>query len=306
MKQKSFFIGVDSGGTKLEILITDEKKKVIHDGIYPSCHYSVHGAEKTSTALSQTILDVIKKKKLKISGCLGIAFGIAGARQDFDRAQLQRLFIKKIGIKNITVVTDAMNAITGAFEGRDGIILIAGTGSVLYGKHNGKMIRVGGWGRILGDQGSGFIIGREGLRQLVKEYDHRPLTKNESVFSKLVKKEFGMKQENIVDMVFAQNFEIQRACVLVIKAAQKNDKPYKKIVIDAADDLLQQIGLYLKLSSIRSKIDIAFIGSLIENKNILSDTLKKGVKRNFKNVNIVKKKSKPTMGAIHIAMKGSV
>jgi len=305
MKQKSFFVGVDSGGTKLEVLITDEHKKVIHEGIYPSCHYSVHGAEKTSTELSNVILNVIKTKKLKLTDCLGMAFGIAGARQEFDRAKLQKLFVKKIGVKNITVVTDAMNAITGAFSGDDGIILIAGTGSVLYGKHNDKLIRVGGWGRILGDQGSGFIIGREGLRELVKEYDHKPLTKKESVFSKLVRKEFGMKQENIVDMVFAQKFEIQRACECVIKAAHKNDKPYKKIVVDAADDLLQQIGLYIKLSKIRTKINIAFIGSLIENKNILSDTLKKGIKRNFKNVNIVKKKSKPTMGAIHIAMKGS-
>lgn len=299
---KKYFIGIDSGGTKFDIVITDAKKKVIYRSKYPSCHYSVHGAEKTAEVLSGYVRKSIKKKGLKLENCGGICFGIAGAREEFDRKKLARLFKKKLKVKNITVTTDAKNAITGAFDGGDGIILIAGTGSVLYGKYKGKLNRVGGWGRILGDQGSGFIIGREGLRELVKEYDERELGRKESILSKLVKKRFGIVKKNIVDKVFAKHFEIQRVCECVIEAAEKKDKVCLKIVKQSAEDLLENIKLYIKLAGIKSNIEIAFIGSVIENDNLLSKTLKNGIKKNLKNVEIVLKRNEPTMGAIQIAM----
>lgn len=301
-QNKKFYVGVDSGGTKFEIIITDFLKRIIYSAKYPSCHYSVHGAEKTAETLSGYVFDSVKKAKLNIQDCSGICFGIAGAREEFDRDKLKRLFLKKLRIKNISVVTDAKNAITGAFNGNDGIILIAGTGSVLYGKHKGQLHRIGGWGRILGDQGSGFIIGREGLRELVKEYDERAIGRGESIFAKLVKKRFGITKETIVDKVFAHHFEIQRVVESVIDAAEKKDKMCLKIINEAAEDLLNHVKLYIKTAKIKNGIEIAFIGSLIENKNILSEKLKKGIRKNFKNVRIIKKKNEPTMGAIMIAM----
>lgn len=299
---KKYFIGIDSGGTKFEIVITDSEKKILYKGKYPSCHYSVFGAEKTTEVLSGYIKASLRKKGLKIENCAGICFGIAGAREDFDRKKLTKLFKKILKINNVTVVTDAKNAITGAFNGCDGIILIAGTGSVLYGKYKGKLNRVGGWGRILGDQGSGFIIGREGLRELVKEYDERPLRKSESIFSELVRKRFGITSKNIVDKVFAQHFEIQRVVECVIEAAERKDAACLKIVKQAAADLLGNITLYLKLAGVKGKIEIAFIGSVIENDNILSRTLRNGIKKNLRNVKIVPKKNESVMGAIQIAM----
>ena len=299
---KKYFIGIDSGGTKFEIVITDPQKKVLYKGKYPSCHYSVHGAEKTVEVLSGYVLKSVRKKGLKKENCAGICFGLAGAREEFDRKKLAKLFKAKLKIKNITVVTDAKNAITGAFNGGDGIILIAGTGSVLYGKYKGKLNRVGGWGRILGDQGSGYIIGQKGLRELVKEYDERELGREESILSRLVKKKFGIEKKNIVDKVFDKHFEIQLVCESVIEAAEKKDKICLQIVKQAADDLLANIKLYLKLANVKDKIEIAFIGSVIETDNILSQRLINAIKKNLKKVTIIKKKNEPTMGAIHIAM----
>jgi N-acetylglucosamine kinase-like BadF-type ATPase len=299
---KKFYIGIDSGGTKFEIVITDENKKKLYSGKYPSCHYSVFGAEKTAEVITGYIRKSLKHKGLKLNDCAGICLGLAGAREEFDRKKLAKLFKNKLKVKNLTVVTDAMNAITGAFDGDDGIILIAGTGSVLYGKYKGKLNRVGGWGRILGDQGSGFIMGREGLREVAKEYDERRIGRKESILSKLVNKRFGITPGNIVDKVFAQQFEVQRVFECVVEAAEKKDKACIKILKQGAEDLLDNIKLYLKLANVKDKIEIAFVGGVIENDNILSHTLKKGIKKNLKKVTIVKKKNEPTMGAIQIAM----
>jgi N-acetylglucosamine kinase-like BadF-type ATPase len=299
---KKYFIGIDSGGTKFDIIITEINKKILFIGKYPSCHYSVFGAEKTSEVLSGYVRKSLSKKGLKLENCAGICFGIAGAREEFDRKKLAKLFKSQLKIKNITVVTDAKNAITGAFNGSDGIILIAGTGSVLYGKYKGKLNRVGGWGRILGDQGSGFIMGREGLREIVKEYDERGAGRKESILSKLVSKRFGITSKNIVDKVFAKHFEVQRVFECLVEAAEKKDAASIKILKQGAEDLLENIKLYLKLAKIKGKIEIAFIGGVIENDNLLSRTLRNGIKKNLKNVVIVPKKNESTMGAIHIAM----
>ena len=60
----------------------------------------------------------------------------------------------------------------GAFPNEAGCILIAGTGSIIYGKdENGNIYRVGGFGRLLGDEGSGFSIGRKGLQAAAKYFD---------------------------------------------------------------------------------------------------------------------------------------
>lgn len=299
---KKYFIGIDSGGTKFDIVITDSNKKILYKGKYPSCHYSVHGAEKTAEVLSIYVRKSLSKKNLKLENCAGICFGIAGAREEFDRKKLAKLFKSKLKVKNITVTTDAMNAITGAFDGGDGIILIAGTGSVLYGKYKGKLNRVGGWGRILGDQGSGFIIGREGLREVAKEYDERRIGRKESILSKLVRKRFGISSKNIVDKVFAKHFEVQRIFECVAEAAEKKDAASISILKQGAEELLKNIKLYLKIAKIKGKIEIAFIGGVIENDNLLSRTLKNGIKKNLKNVFVVPKKNEPTMGAIYIAM----
>ena len=299
---KKYFIGIDSGGTKFEIVITNARKKILYKAKYAACHYSVFGAEKTAEVLCGYVIDSIRKKGLNFENCAGICFGIAGAREEFDRTKLKKLFKNRLKVKNITVVTDAQNAITGAFGGGDGIILIAGTGSVLYGKHKGKLNRVGGWGRILGDQGSGFIMGREGLREIVKEYDERGAGRKESILSKLVSKRFGITSKNIVDKVFAKNFEIQRVFECLVEAAEKKDAASIKILKQGADDLLENIKLYLKLAKIKDKIEIAFIGGVIENDNLLSRTLRNGIKKNLKNVVVVPKKNESTMGAIHIAM----
>jgi N-acetylglucosamine kinase-like BadF-type ATPase len=301
-EEKKYFIGIDSGGTKFEIVITDAKKKILYSSKYPSCHYSVYGAEKTVKTLSGYVLKSIRKKNLKLKDCAGICFGIAGAREEFDRKKLKKLFSQNLKLSSITVVTDAKNAITGAFAGSDGIILISGTGSVLYGQYRGKLNRIGGWGRILGDQGSGYIIGREGLREVAKEYDERGIGRKESILSKLVRKRFGITSKNIVDKVFAQHFEIQRVAELVIEAAEKKDKVCMKIISDAAAELLRDIKLYIQVSKVKEKIKLAFIGSLIENDNLLSRKLKKGIRKNLKNVIVVKKKNDSLMGAIQIAM----
>ena len=301
MSPKKFYIGIDSGGTKLELMFADTDLKIISEHTFKGFHYSLNGLDKTSEKLSEYINEALKKKKLSLKNCEGICFGIAGAREDADRRRLKNKFISRLKFKNIIVTTDAMNAVYGALNGEDGMILISGTGSVLYGKHNNKFHRVGGWGRILGDQGSGYWLGHSALRMITPEYDFPNAKK--SYLLKAIEKDHGITKENIVDYTFNGKVEIQRIAETVIKCAEKKDKNSLLLTDIAADGLFYHVETYLKVSKVKAKIDLALIGSIVENKNPVSQKFISRVKKEFKNVIIIPKNNSSTYGAILLCKK---
>ncbi len=301
MPQKKFYIGIDSGGTKLELMFADTDLKKISEHTFKGFHYSLNGPDKTSVKLSEYINEALKKKKLSLKNCAGICFGIAGAREDADRNRLKNKFISRLKFRNIIVTTDAMNAVYGALNGEDGMIIISGTGSVLYGKFKNKFHRVGGWGRILGDQGSGYWLGHSALRMVTPEYDFPGAKK--STLLKAIEKDHGITKENIVDYTFNGKVEIQRIAETVIKCAQKKDKASLILTDIAADGLFYHVDSYLRISGVKADINIAFIGSIVENKNPVSEKFVSRIKKELKNVKIIPKYNSSTFGAILLCQK---
>lgn len=299
---KGFYIGIDSGGTKCELLIVSDGNKILFNKSYKGIHYSVTGADLYSCGVSELIRDSLKASKLNLIDCIGICIGTAGAREEKDRNKLKKLFEKCIGIKNILITTDAMTALYGAFEGDEGIILISGTGSVLYGYSKNKITRIGGWGRIIGDEGSGYWIGKRALNLIAKEYDEQK--KEQSKLALKLNKTFGINKQNINEKVFHGNFEIQKITPAVIECAKNKCKMSKTIVNEAVDGLTDHIKTFLKVSGTKKPIKIAFVGSVIENKNILSEKLKKEI-RKLKIVNVVRKKHSSAFGAVLLASENS-
>lgn len=304
MKSSSieFYIGVDSGGTKCELMIESNEKKILFNNSYKGIHYSVSGSEIYSDVIASYIRDSIHTTKLELKNCLGICLGIAGAREEKDRKKIYNALSKKLNFENIRVTTDAMTALYGAFEGKDGIILISGTGSVLYGYTNGKIFRVGGWGRVIGDEGSGYWIGRKALNCITKEFDEQK--KNPSMLSRRLYKELGINKTNVNEKVFQPDFEMQKIAPIVIECAEKKCRIGIKIINKAVKGLLYLIKVFLRISKRKNPIQIAFIGGIVENENILSNKLKNEI-RKLKIVEVVKKKYSSAYGAILILRENS-
>ncbi|HEX2788551.1 MAG TPA: BadF/BadG/BcrA/BcrD ATPase family protein [Ignavibacteria bacterium] len=309
----SFYLGIDAGGTKCELMIADVNLKKIYESKFKSLHYSIVGAKVIAEKFSALIKTVLKKNKLDIKNCKGICIGLAGARENADRKSLKKEFSKRLKFDKIRIETDTMTGLYGAFNGADGLILISGTGSVLFGKSGEKIYRVGGWGRILGDEGSGYWIGLQALKNAVKEYDllqkpqssqrkTKPLPKK-SLLARSLEKKYALNEINIVEQVFHGNFPIQNVAPLVLKLAGKKDKVCLKIVNDAIDGLLHHLETFLKVARRKKSIDVAFIGSIIETDNPLSKKFKQRIKKELPLINVVKKKNPPVYGAIILASK---
>jgi glucosamine kinase len=298
MNENTFFIGIDSGGTKSELLISDGDGKTIHKKIYGALHYSVHGKDIISNHLTKIIKDSIARKKLIPENCLGICIGLSGAREKRDKTELQIHLKKSLGNKNITVESDAVTALHGAFNGKDGLILICGTGSILCGVINNRILRIGGWGRIIGDFGSGYEIGKNAMRHLVEEYDKGILKSNLTL---AIENQFAFNGNNVLEQIYHKKFGMQTLVPLVLELAGKKDRHALKITNEAVDGLLHHLEVFFSRTRYKKKIDLAFSGSIIESENSLSKILKKKIKRNFKNINLTGRKYSPAEGAILLA-----
>src|SRR5207248_9614696 len=103
-----------------------------------------------------------------------VCVGIAGVDRD-DEARAVRAIMRRVGYQSrVGVVNDALIALAAGAGDAPGIVVIAGTGSIVYGrKARDEAARAGGWGHIIGDEGSGYWIGREALAAVMRAVDGR-------------------------------------------------------------------------------------------------------------------------------------
>lgn len=296
-----YLIGIDAGGTKTECAVADLTGNILLTETGKSVNYLIAGANNTSANLFGLIFQCLRKLNINFSEVKQIVIGIAGAGRLKDAEQLERSFIKylkskKRKINPVKVVSDALIALEGAFPGKPGCILIAGTGSILFGKDDkGKIHRVGGFGRLIGDEGSGYSIGRKALQAVSGELDGR------AVKTLMTKKLFDQMKitdsEDLIAKIYKENFDIASIAPLVISSAEKNDKPAQRILNEEADELILHVKSMMKKMNLK-KLNVAFIGGLIGNKNFYSTLLIKKIKSSLPNVTISKPRLSPVEGAI--------
>ncbi len=299
-----YLIGIDGGGTKTDCAIADLSGKIIYQTVGKPSNFLIIGVKETVANLFAAIEECLFELKGDFSDVKQIVVGVAGAGRKDDAELLEMSFKdyadnEGIHFKGVKVVSDAQVALEGAFPDSAGCILIAGTGSILFGKDDkGNIHRVGGFGRLIGDEGSGYRIGRKALNAVSKEIDGRG---EKTIITELVnnKIDFGVS-DKLVNKVYKEKLDIASIAKIVIDAAEIGDGEANKILSDEADELV------LHLKSILNKIptkklDVSFTGSLIDNKNFYSELLKKKIKESLLQIRIVTPALSPVSGAILIA-----
>jgi N-acetylglucosamine kinase-like BadF-type ATPase len=295
---KKFYLGIDAGGTSYDVIAVNTFNKILFKCHKEALHINNVGPENFSNHISDTIKSILKQRKYKLTNCKGICIGVAGARFKKDRKIIRKFLQNLLGINNLIIETDTEIARYGAFGGEDGILLICGTGSILFGKIKNELYRIGGWGKILGDEGSGYKIGLEALKILTKEFDSKIFT---SRLAKNLLLKYSITNKNILDKIYRQNFNIQSIAPLVIELAGKKDKDSLGIIKNASSELSKLIEIFFKLTKIK-KVNLALSGSLVEKNKFFSDNLKKEIAGKFGDrINIISKKHSPEFGACLIA-----
>src|SRR5690606_29897674 len=173
-----YLIGIDGGGTKTKCILTDSSRKILFECSGGPSNFLIIGTEVVCNTLAKLVSDC-RNFLNDDSDEFYVVLGTTGAGRRSDADTMENAFkdfckINSIAIKEFKVESDARIALEAAFSGNPGSILIAGTGSIMFGKDARENIhRVGGFGRFIGDEGSGYSIGRKGLIAVSRAYDGR-------------------------------------------------------------------------------------------------------------------------------------
>lgn len=312
MKLSQFVVGIDGGGTKTAAIIADSKGTVQAEHVAGPSNFHMIGIEKAAAvvlSLVQTCCDSVGGLPKNIDA---ITIGLAGAGRPDDQKRFSEGFrklasAKKVALRKVRIESDARIALEGAFDGGEGIVLIAGTGSVAFGKDGmGNIHRVGGWGSVLGDEGSGFFIGKQALTVVCHHLDGRSLP---TILTRMIAKNFKLRTAaDIITAVYHKGFNIAAIAPLVFEAMEKGDAAASEIVQRAASELTGHVrALTMKLYDGGERISgrripLSFIGGLIANETPLSHALRRQISELFPNIKVVEPKSPPAYGAVLMAL----
>ena len=166
----TFFLGIDGGGTKTRCLLGDDTA-VLGTGTGSGCSILRVGEACARDSLAGAIHEACVQAGVSPQQISRTCAGIAGAGDDGIASRLQRLLIEVLG-GAIEVIGDMEVALESAFDGGPGIIAIAGTGSIVFGRNDrGETARAGGWGRILCDEGSAHWIVVNAMHHALHSFD---------------------------------------------------------------------------------------------------------------------------------------
>jgi len=166
-----YVLGIDAGGTKTRALLADETGQVIGAALGGGANLKTHGELEVEKVLHH-VAEVAESRGGSRPDA--VALGIAGADRPHDQAVLLGV-LRRIGFKNRVVITnDARIAFVAGSDNRVGLALVCGTGSIAWGCNaRGEIARSGGRGWHVGDEGSGFWIGEEAIRSVLRAVDGR-------------------------------------------------------------------------------------------------------------------------------------
>jgi len=157
-----YFLGVDGGQSSTTALIADQTGRILGLGRAGPCNHAVasEGRQKFVSALTDCLAVACRSAGLASPRFACACLGLSGGPSD------KKAIVGEILTSERIIVThDALIALAGATAGEPGVIVIAGTGSIAYGRNAaGLTARAGGWGYLFGDEGGGFDIVRQALR----------------------------------------------------------------------------------------------------------------------------------------------
>jgi N-acetylglucosamine kinase-like BadF-type ATPase len=166
----AYFLGIDGGGTKTRCVLGDERS-VLGEGSSTSCRVQRVGEACAQDALAAAIHEACVQAAISLKSIARTCAGITGAARLEIASTMRGLLTKVVG-GEIETISDFEIAFEDAFSGGPGVLVIAGTGSIAWGRNGkGQTARAGGWGPAISDEGSGYWIGAEAVRCVLRAHD---------------------------------------------------------------------------------------------------------------------------------------
>ena len=296
-----YFVGIDGGGTKSRLMAVDEEGNQYGPYFGKSTNINSNPAEVVQANIKSLVLEFLQEQGVSWGALSGICIGSAGIDLPQNVLDYERMLRTSGARCPLKAVNDVEIVFESEAKGQPGIVVISGTGSIVFGKDEKKCtVRIGGWGHIVGDEGSGYWIGKEAVRRSLYSYDGR---EEKTALVPLLEEACKIKRiPDILDIVYTPNINksvIADFSKLVDQAANEKDAVAIRILEEAAQDLYLMIIAARNKMTLQDDFPVILSGGTILGSQLLYDRVCRKIAPLTKNVK--KTHQEPCMGAVYLA-----
>jgi glucosamine kinase len=298
----SFFLGIDGGGSKTRCVVGDDNS-LLGTGSSSSCKVQRVGEACARDALAAAVHEACVRAGISPRQIVRTCAGITGAARP-EIAGIMRELISTIVGGEIEVVGDGEIAFEDAFGAGPGVLVIAGTGSIAYGRNGrGQTARAGGWGHAISDEGSGYWVGAEAIRAALRARDRG---EDSRLLRELVDAIGARDVDEFIVRINANPAPDFAALVPVIIAeADAGGSIANKILLSAGRELASIAEVLIhRLFESYDEVSVATHGGVLTNCVQVKKSFVQQLKSQFPKCSFVSREVDPARGALARARTG--
>jgi glucosamine kinase len=316
----AYYLGIDGGGTKTTCAVGDEVA-LLATAIAGASNMVRAGEAEARRSLHRAIEQACAAAGISPQQIARTCVGAAGAGSDAIATTIRRA-VAEIVSGEVVVTGDMQIALEAAFPGAPGIVVIAGTGSIAYGRNEqGSVARAGGWGFAVSDEGSAYWIGRNAVSAVFRAWDgmqrgftpgRQEGTHAEANPAQLDVPLFHALRQNLNvtsmdDLVRAANAtpppNFAALLPAVVACSDAGDKLAQEILTRAAGELAQLAALIIPklFYEVGAKVSFAMVGGVFRHSGRVREVFYNEVRKLSANAEMLAQVVDPVEGALHLA-----
>lgn len=260
-----YFVALDGGGTKTECWIADDSR-VLGQASGPTVKIMNVGEQAATAALRSIVRSALGAANIAGESIACTCFGLAGSSSAKVRDSAETT-LRELVSGDVIITGDEQIALDAAFRGGPGVLVIAGTGSNIVGRcANGETLTAGGWGPVLGDEGSGSWIGLEAIRASLRARDR-------GIYTCLLREiQHAWQLDDLGSLVAKANLrerpDFASLTTVVVNCADAGDALAQGVLQRAGEELATQVNLVVSKMraagcSAEDGARVAFTGSVL-------------------------------------------
>ena len=301
----AYVAGWDGGGTKTAAVYMDMQGTLLGRSVFGPLNVNGSSYDQVRQTVREAVADMAKMPG-GLMGCAALQVGLAGASNPSARSLLEQA-VREAGFEGeLRLAGDHETMLHGAV-GREGAVLISGTGSIALGKNShGEAFRCGGWGYLIGDEGSGYCIGRDILAAVARAQDgrDRPTCLAGQVFEALSISSL----EEMIRFVYdpsSDKARIASLAPLLVPALMKGDEAAHEIAHRAAGELVLLAATVIDRLSLEAGT-IALTGSILTQMTAIRQEVEASLGRRYPRLSCIPPRQDAAVGAAAMALEAVI
>lgn len=262
-----YYLGIDGGGTKTKYLLVNEGLQKVCEREGSTIHIHQVGVEGIKSQLKENISKICEEVNISTKDIAYAFAGVPGYGESLDDMVKIDKAIKEVMEVPYSIDNDAVNGWAGGTACKPGVNVVAGTGSIAYGRNaEGKLARCGGFGPGIGDDGSAYWIALRTINEYTRQKDGRS---EKTVLVDILEKEYNISYKyEIVDIAFNRlkfnRTELAKFSTICFLAAEAGCLACKKIFEDAARAIFEHIYAISKELNFNEEFVVSYTGGVFK------------------------------------------